>query len=293
MDTGTLKKKVIIFGCGYVGSELARVCLSKSWAVFAFTRNLQTADKLVQLGAEVHTGNLHSDSWWKEIPCRFDHVVNTVGAASPTVEGYEQSYLHGMQSILGWIEKGGGALQSLVFTSSSSVYPQTDGCLVNEESSTEDVSDRGEILLAAERKCLSGVPQFSFSRKVIRFSGLYGPGRHLLVDKIRRGEPMGGSPDRYLNLLHRDDAVSSILSVLSSIDGAEVFNACDGQHATRGQIASWVAQRLGVKEPEFTGIDSDRGANRRVDSSKIRKTFTWAPKFPDFQSGYEDFLARE
>ena len=259
----------------------------------AFTRNLQTADNLAQMGAEVHTGNLHTDSWWKEVSCRFDYVINTVGAASPTVEGYKQSYLHGMQSILGWIEKGGGALQSLVFTSSSSVYPQTDGSLVKEDSSTDGVSERGQILLAAERECLSGIPQFSFSRKVIRFSGLYGPDRHLLVDKIRRGEPMGGCPDRYLNLLHRDDAVSSILSVLSSADGSEVFNACDGQHVTRGQIAKWVAQRLGVQEPEFTGIGSDRGANRRVDSSKLRRTFNWAPKFPDFQSGYEDFLARE
>jgi len=288
-----LKQSVIIFGCGYVGSELARVCLTKGWQVSAFTRNLQTADNLVQMGAEVHTGNLDSDSWWKEIPCCFDYVVNTVGAASPTVEGYEQSYLHGMQSILGWIEKGGKPLQSLIFTSSSSVYPQTDGSLVKENSSTNGVSARGQILLAAERECLSGVPQFSFPRKVIRFSGLYGPGRHLLVDKIRRGEPMGGSPGRYLNLLHRDDAVSSILSVLSSADGSEVFNACDEQHATRGQIAKWVARRLGVQEPKFTGIGSDRGANRRVDSSKLRKTFNWAPKFPDFQSGYEDFLARE
>lgn len=135
MDTGTLKKSVIIFGCGYIGSELARVCLAQGWAVSAFTRNLQTGHNLEQMGADVHIGNLHSDSWWKEISCRFDYVVNTVGAASPTVEGYEQSYLHGMQSILGWIEKGGGALQSLVFTSSSSVYPQTDGSLVKEDSS--------------------------------------------------------------------------------------------------------------------------------------------------------------
>ena len=293
MDTGTLKKSVIIFGCGYIGSELARVCLSKGWAVSAFTRNLQTGHNLEQMGAEVHTGNLHSDSWWKEISCCFDYVVNTVGAASPTVAGYEQSYLHGMQSILGWIEKGGGALQSLVFTSSSSVYPQTDGSLVKEDSSTDGVSERGQILLAAERECLRGIPQFSFSRKVIRFSGLYGPGRHLLVDKIRRGEPMGGCPDRYLNLLHRDDAVSSILSVLTSADGSEVFNACDGQHATRGQIAKWVAQRLGVQEPEFTGIGSDRGANRRVDPSRLKQSCNWSPKFPNFESGYEDFLARE
>ena len=293
MDTRILKKSVIIFGCGYIGSELAKVCLGKGWSVTALTRNLETSDKIRQMGVQVYTGKLESDSWWEKITGSYDFVINTVGAASPSVQGYEQSYLHGMRSILGWIVKGGRSLQSLLFTSSSSVYPQADGSLVNEESSTKGVPERGRILLAAENECLSGIPQIAFKRNVIRFSGLYGPGRHLLVDKIREGEPMGGCPDRYLNLLHRDDAVSAILSVLNSAGGSGIFNACDGQHATRGQIARWVANRLGVPAPVFTGTGSDRGGNRRVDSSKLMQSTKWVPKFSNFQSGYEDFLATQ
>ena len=49
---------------------------------------------------------------------------------------------------------------------------------------------------------------------------------------------MSGNPDRVLNLTHRDDAASAILGILQSEDlcGGEIFNACDGQHATRGEI---------------------------------------------------------
>jgi len=293
LDTGTLKKSVLIFGCGYIGLELSRVCLEKGWSVSAFTRNQEAAKTAEGMGAQAYTGNLESDQWWGEIPPGFTYVVNAVGAASPSVQGYEQSYLRGMRSMLGWIDHGKQELDALVFTSSSSVYPQTDGSLVTEESSSAGVSERGKILLAAERECLEGVPQLCRSRKVIRFSGLYGPGRHLLVDKIRRGEPMSGCPNRFLNLLHRDDAVSAILSALDAPPGSDVFNACDGQHATRGEISKWVAQRVGVQPPEFIGASEDRGPHRRVANSKIMQRLGWCPRFPDFQSGYEDFLASE
>jgi nucleoside-diphosphate-sugar epimerase len=293
LDTGVLSESLVIFGCGYVGLALAKECLGQGWAVTALTRNPDTAKQAEQLGASAILGNLQETQWWGKIPTGVDHVVNCVGASSPTLEGYEQSYLQGMQSILAWMEQGGKLSRSLVFTSSSSVYPQTDGSLVNEEADTSESSARAHVLLSAEKLCLEASPTIAQHRSVVRFSGLYGPGRHLLVDKIERGEPMTGSSERFLNLLHRDDASSSVLALLQAPPGftGGVFNACDGQHATRGEIARWVAQRLGVTEPVFTGSGDTRGGHRRVDPSKAFDVLGWKPKFPNFQSGYEDFLA--
>ena len=293
MDTKALNDSLVIFGCGYIGLALAKECVDLGWSVTALTRNPDSARKAEEVGAHTVLGNLQDDHWWSKIPKGVDHVVNCVGASSPTVEGYQESYLQGMQSIIQWIKQRGDPVRSLVFTSSSSVYPQTDGSLVDEESDTSQASARGQILLSAERLCLEASESVAVCKAVIRFSGLYGPGRHLLVDKIERGEPMTGSPDRILNLLHRDDAVSSILALLQGSSGVTggIFNASDGQHATRGEIARWVAQRLNVPEPVFTGVGDTRGGHRRVDPSKISQVLGWKPKFPDFQSGYEDFLA--
>ena len=185
--------------------------------------------------------------------------------------------------------------EHLIFTSSSSVYPQQDGSLVNEESDNSGVSPRGQILLEAEKICLSTSTELAARSSVIRLSGLYGPGRHLLVDKIRRNEPMSGNPDRVLNLTHRDDAVSAILAVLQAGDHCKggILNACDAQHATRGEIVRWVAEQLGTTAPKFEGADQDNGPHRRVDNSKIKQVLEWSPKYPTFQSGYQDFLASE
>ena len=288
-----MKESVVIFGCGYIGLALAKECVGLGWSVTALTRNPNSAKRAEEIGAHAVVGNLQDDHWWTKIPTGVNHVVNCVGASSPSVEGYQESYLQGTQSIIQWIKHRGDPVRSLVFTSSSSVYPQTDGSLVDEESDTSGVSNRGQILLSAERLCLEVSEPVVACKGVIRFSGLYGPGRHLLVDKIKRGEAMTGSPDRILNLLHRDDAVSSILALIQRPHGftGGIFNASDGQHATRGEIVRWVAQRLKVTEPLFTGVGDTRGGNRRVDPSKITKLLGWKPSFPDFQSGYEDFLA--
>lgn len=290
-----MSKSVIIFGCGFVGMELARRCLELGWSVSALTRNPQKVAEAKDLGLYTVQGNLHESGWWDELPGNFDHVVNCVGAASPSIDGYRDSYLKGMHSVLGWIKQNGSRVNNLVFTSSSSVYPQTDGSLVNEKSDTSGASDRGQILVNAEQACLHASAELARRRSVIRFSGLYGPGRHLLVDKIRRGDPMSGCPQRILNLIHRDDAASALLAILEaedSVDGG-IFNACDGQHATRGEIANWVAGRVGVQAPEFIGAPEDHGPNRCVENSKIKKVFGWVPRFADFQTGYEDFLASE
>lgn len=278
-----------------MGLELARRSLELGWSVTAFTRNLKTAEKAEQLGAKTVTGNLQDHDWWHRISPGFDHVVNSVGAFSPSLEGYKQSYLLGMQSIAGWMEKTQIRFENLIFTSSSSVYPQQDGSLVNEESDNSGVSPRGQILLEAEKICLSTSTELAARSSVIRLSGLYGPGRHLLVDKIRRNEPMSGNPDRVLNLTHRDDAVSAILAILQAGDDYKggILNACDGQHATRGEIVRWVAEQLGTTAPKFEGADQDNGPHRRVDNSKIKQVLEWSPKYPTFQSGYQDFLASE
>ena len=287
----SLKVRVIIFGCGYVGKEFGRTSVQLGWEVTALTRNHDTASELRKIGVRTVTGLLQSDDWWKEAEGAYDHVVNCVGAASPTLEGYQQSYLDGMHSITGWLNRYGEMPENLIFTSSSSVYPQTDGALVDEDSDTSGASPRGQILLEAEKVCLSVAPKLAKQSSVIRFSGLYGPGRHLLVDKIRREEPMSGSPDRFLNLIHRQDAVSAMLAIMQTKTVSGIFNACDGQHATRGEIAKWVAQKIGVAIPRFIDPDEDRGAHRRVDNTKLRRETGWAPEYPDFQSGYQDFLA--
>jgi len=88
-----------------------------------------------------------------------------------------------MQSILGWA--GRSAEGTFVYTSSTSVYPQTGGMVVDETAPTEGAGANGRILLEASLAPKSGPGVRRWF--ILRLAGIYGPGRHHLLDQILGG----------------------------------------------------------------------------------------------------------
>ena len=288
-----MKQKIVIFGCGYVGGKLADKCIELGWDVTALTRNIGTAKILESKGVETITGQLQTQEWYTQINPEQDYIVDCVGAAEPSTEGYEHSYFLGMQSIIEWIEKYQVHCRSMLFTSSTSVYPQADGSLVDENSDHFGVSERGQILLNSEKLCLDVESSRVEKSFVLRFAGLYGPERHLLLNHVEEGKTIKGSGHRILNLLHQTDAVSSIMTCLQSsvVPSSSIFNVSDNQCASRMEIVEWMSNRLRLKNPGFDGMDRPGLPNRMIDSRKIQNELNWKPKYASFEQGYEDLLA--
>ena len=285
-----MSKKLAIFGCGYLGSEIARQAQDKGWLVVALTHNEDVASSLRSLGlSQVVVDELDGGSWHDAIDANQDYVVNCVGSSSHDVQGYVKSYVEGQESIMKWSEKG--SVGTFVYTSSSSVYPQTGRRLVDETASSDGVSELGGLLLAAEQFGFPGGDLIGRSF-VLRLGGLYGPGRHLLLDSVRKGEELSGNGDRVLNLIHRDDAVSAVFAVLGSPESnvGRIYNVTDGHHASRAEIVDWLSTKLGVETPSFAEDDSEDHPNRKVSNDRIRDELDWTPSFPSFRSGYESFL---
>ena len=288
-----MSKKLAIFGCGYLGSELARQALARGWTVTALTHNANTAASLREAGiSHVVEAELDAVSWHGDIDATQDFVVNCVGAAAADLAGYAKSYVEGQDSVMQWASNG--QVGTYVFTSSSSVNPQTGRRLVDETVSCDGVSDRGGLLLAAEKLGFPGVDSIDRSF-VLRLAGLYGPGRHLLLDNVRTSEPYSGNGDRILNLIHRDDAVSAILCALDAVETnvGRIYNVSDGNHALRSEIVEWLASKLGVEAPSFVGDDDDGMPNRKVSNDRIRDELVWTPAYPSFRDGYKAILGNE
>ena len=286
-----MSKSITIFGCGYLGQVLAGHCLEKGWRVSALTRNPETAEALRQKGAsKVVEAKLEGIDWHGQLDPSQDFVVNCVGAASRTLDGYRQSYVNGQDSVREWL--GAGKVGTLLFTSSISVYPQVGGVLVDENSATHGASERARLLLEAESKCLSPSPSLGRSF-VLRLAGIYGPGRHLLIEKLKKGQTFGGNSARTLNLIHVEDAARAVLCCLNS--GAEnrggTYNVSDGSHFSRGEIVSWLANKLGLQTTPFVQNDTDGTPDRKVSSELIRKELKWSPLYNSFVKGYESILS--
>lgn len=286
-----MSKSITIFGCGYLGQVLAGHCLEKGWRVSALTRNPETAEGLRQRGiSKVVEAQLEGTDWHGQLDPTQDFVVNCVGAASRTLDGYRQSYVKGQDSVRAWL--GDGKVGTLLFTSSISVYPQKGGALVNEASLTEGASERAQLLLDAEEKCLSSSASLGRSF-VLRLAGIYGPGRHLLIEKLKKGQSFSGNSTRTLNLIHVEDAARAVLCCLNS--GEEnmggTYNVSDGSHFSRGEIVSWLADKLGLQMTRFEENDPAGTPDRKVSIELITKELKWNPLYNSFVKGYESILS--
>ncbi len=276
-------KSLVVFGAGYVGGAIACEGVARGMHVAALTRNADKARELEAAGVRVVVAELASDAWWREIGGA-DFVVNCVSAGGRGLEGYRRSYVDGMQSVTAWLRERGGA-EGFVYTSSTSVYPQSGGVVVTEEmgNAAAPVDERTGALVEAERLALTG------GACVLRLAGIYGPGRHALLDQLRAGaRVLPGHGGGRLNLIHRDDAVAAIWAVLECGGaGGEVFNVCDDGAASRGQVVRWLAEKTGVAAPVFSGEGARGTLDRAISNAKIKTRTGWRPRFANFREGYE------
>ena len=294
-----LPESVMIFGCGYVGAALAKKLLEASVRVGALTRNPEKASKLKQLGlSEVVVENLENTAWHRKLSGTYTAIVNCVSSAGGGLEGYRKSYVEGQQSILKWTE--GHAVKRYVYTSSTSVYPQDGGVEIDETMPAASASPTGKLLRESEQILAAASDRFDVWY-VLRLAGIYGPGRHYLLDWLRSGETViPGSGDYYLNLIHRDDIVSAICRLLLKADPQDsgIYNLADDSPATKMEVVNWLAEKLGVSQPQFDPSQTShrlqrRGGHmpsRRILNHRFCQTFDWMPKYPDFRAGYEQLL---
>lgn len=292
-------KRLVIFGCGYIGSAVAEAALAAGAQVEALTRNPEKAATLRALGlACVTVADLASADWHAQVETSPDFVVNTVSSGGP--ESYRRSYVGGMQSILAWTSAVATPVGTIVYTSSTAVYPQGGGRTVDETADASGATPNGAIIRESE-SLLENVPASVCARWfILRLAGIYGPGRHHLLDQLRDGATtMSGSGGHRLNLAHRDDIVAAILACLQapSSVGREILNVADNAPGLRSEVVQWLAGQLGRPAPAFGGTTTARrgGApmpDRVISNGKIQRMLGWHPRYPDYRAGFGEILGQ-
>ncbi len=306
MSKTTAVRSVLVLGAGYVGGAFVGEALARGLRVAALTRNSTKAAELREAGChQVVEADLVGSSWHTELAGPFDRVLDCVSAGGGGAAGYRHSYVEGMRSIGVWLrgQPGGG---TIVYTSSTGVYPQGDGARVTEEASTEGAGETGALLREAEVELARGAATAGWRWFVLRLAGIYGPGRTGMLDAMRAGAAvLPGEPGHRMNLVHRDDACGAAWACFAAptVVRDEIFNVSDNAPAPRAEVAAWLAARLGRACPEFgvtggaapaTGANPFGGRRRAPDrtivAEKIRRVLGWAPRFADFRAGYEEMI---
>mgnify|MGYP005841896273 CR=1 FL=1 len=295
-------KRMVIFGCGYVGRALAEAALEEGCEVWIQSRNAASLEAVAGVPEACRVvGNLHEREWHGKLPGDWDYAVNLVSSAGGGLEGYRISYLEGNRSIREWARQG--RVGRFLYTSATSVYPQSGGEWVDEDDvpGKEQLSSSGALLRQSELELLGSDV---FAEVVIaRLAGIYGPGRHLYLNSLREGaDAIPGDGSSWLNLIYLKDIVGALKRLLKAPmeEQKAVYNVVDDEPSKKKEIVDWLATKLGMRpipfDPTRKGARAARRVsggklpNRRVSNRRVKEVTGWAPAYPNFRMGYEDLL---
>lgn len=265
---------VLIIGCGYVGRRTAARWLAAGKRVAALTRG--NAEALRELGITPIVGDVLDLGSLQSLP-QAATVLHAVGLDRTSAKSMREVYVNGLANVLEAIPRP----ERFVFISSTSVYGQTDGSWVTEQSPTEPREDSGQVVLDAERLLRGKLPEAT----VLRFAGIYGPGRLLRKQALLKGEPLVGDCEKWLNLIHVNDGVEAILAAEAQAPPGATFNVADGEPVSRRDFYTFWARVLNAPEAQFDHRPEPGTANRRIANAAAQEQLGWRPRFASYREG--------
>ncbi|HEX8595146.1 MAG TPA: SDR family oxidoreductase [Pseudomonas sp.] len=277
---------VLIAGCGDIGSRLAQQLLAQQWTVFGLRRTVS----LLPAGVNGIAGDLFQPTAPTGWPAtNLDYLVYCATPTERDEAGYRAAYVEGLRHVLGWLTQYGQRPKRIFFVSSSSVYGQQHGEWVDETSPTDASTYSGRVMLEAELVAL----QSGFPASVVRLTGIYGPGRNDLANRVRQGYSVPAEPPLYGNRIHADDA-AGLLAFLLQADsqGTELENCyigVDDAPAPLAEVVTWMREYLGVTQWSENATLRRSGSKRC--SNARAKALGWVPQYATYREGYEALLA--
>ncbi|WP_339726974.1 SDR family oxidoreductase [uncultured Gimesia sp.] len=293
----------LIIGCGYVGLSVAQKWLEQGHTVSALTRSETHATEFTKLGITPVMGDITRPDSLKGLP-ESETVLYAVGFDRSAEKSRREIYVEGLNHALSEIKQ---RTQKIIYLSSTSVYGQSAGEWVDETSNCEPERENGQICLEAEQLfeqhgLLSKREQRGTATAVIfRLAGIYGPGRLLArMQQIKAGEPLSGSPDAWLNLIHVTDIVNTILKCDTNIHLESHYLVSDSRPITRQEYYETLAELIKAPLPQFAAetpeqpaVKSQRmhsteraaGLNKRCCNKRLREELGVELVYPTIQEG--------
>jgi nucleoside-diphosphate-sugar epimerase len=268
---------LLIAGCGYLGEAVAELFRAGDWEVEGWTISRESAQALSKKLNSAHAVDLSDRDQVCARAEEFDLVLHCASTRGGGAGSYRRVYLNGVRNLLERFTRA-----KILFVSSTSVYAQSNGEWVTEESVADPSMETGKILREAEEVVLgkSGI--------VLRLAGIYGPGRSALLTKFLSGEAIIDSGnDRFLNAIHRDDAAAAIKLVAAPSVAAGIYNVVDNEPVLQSECYRWLAAKLNRPIPPIGRSTSSRkrgATNKRVSNAKLR-ALGWRPQYATFGQG--------
>jgi len=276
----------LIIGCGYLGGHVARRWRSEGHTVTAVTRSRQRAEQFEREGLRPIVADITRPETLVGLPSA-ETALFAVGYDRRSGRSRRDVCVEGLRAVLGALPPQTGRIITI---SSTGVYGQTDGRWVDEDSPCRPLREAGKVLLAAEQ--LLADHALGDRGVVLRLAGIYGPGRLLRKADLLAGNPIPAPKNRYLNLIHVDDATAAVLAAAERARPPRTYLVSDGHPVDRRACFTRLAELLSAPPPRFFEPTPDAlaahhaGSNKRVSNARLLSELGVRLSYPTCGEGF-------
>ncbi len=294
MATAGGRPRLFCFGLGYCARVLAGTLKADGWAVAGTCRKAEEQAQLASQGIEAFLfdggGSLEAAA--------LTGATHLLSSIPPGADG-DPVLRHHADDIAA-VDR----LQWAGYLSTTGVYGDTGGAMVDEEAPVNPTSERSRRRAEAENGWLSLYGKRGVPVHVFRLSSIYGPGRNSF-DQVRSGTAKRiDAPERRFGRAHVADIAAVLKASMQTPRPGAVYNVCDDLPAPPADIVTHACQLLGIGPPPLIPFaeaakkmspmaQSFWRDNRLVDNSRIKKELGVELKYPDYRSGLKAILAGE
>lgn len=265
--------RVLLAGCGDLGTRLGLNLVRKGHEVIGLRRHTESlpasfAPFAVDLTSP---GTAKIDD--------IDAVVITLTPDEYTDDGYEQTYLRGVQGLIGVLES---TPERVILLSSTRVLGSSSpGAVTNEDSQPHPDSSPARTLWETENL----IRNTFASASIIRAAGIYGRENSRLIEGVRSGRPVNYR--RWTNRIHHADLVRALEALLFSSDAPRLMHAVDSWPVQLGEVVEFLASELNVSPPPDLSAEPAEG--KRLKNTRFHE-FLGSLEFPTYREGYSHQL---
>lgn len=249
---------ISVLGCGWLGLPLAAELVDAGHAVRGSTTTSGKLARLVEAGVVPDLIRLMPDPGG-EVDGFFASELLIV--TLPPSNGGD--YLQQLTALVNAARAG--SVQWIVFTSSTSVYHESDE-VVDENDVVPPAAERGKMLRQAEALFVRS----PVDATILRLGGLFGADRD--PAGFLAGKTGVSGPDAPVNLVHRDDVIGVMRAIVDQNMRNGVFNVVADEHPPKRAYYRARAEALGLEPPEF---DEEQVPYKIVSNEKVKRVLDY------------------
>ena len=257
----------LILGCGYVGSEVARLWKENGHQVTVTTTTPEKVDRLSAISDTVAIVEGKDIDAIKNIIKDKEVILLSVGAKGR--DTYRQSYLETATNLVTALQDN-NTVKQVIYTGSYAVLGDRKGQWTDETVDTNPITEGGKILAQTEEVLLTARSE-KLKVCILRLAGIYGKGREIIkIFKSWSGTTRPGDGKDYSNWIHLADIVNAVeVARKQQLDG--IYNLSSDECLTTGEFFDRLFSAHNLPGITWdTSKKSTRPYNTRLSNQKIK-----------------------